>query len=126
MTANITNKNSLSLPPDTSTLLTLPLSTRLTPGSLVTAVLQYAEGGSAESVAGVRVAKAYFPIEAWPKSHECPFPTVNDTNYKVSVYTCQLLRFIYLSGSQYNIPRKCALYITNTHIYNICIGFLAT
>lgn len=48
-------------------------------------VLQYADPGTPESVAGGRVAKAHFPIESWPKSHECPFPTVNDGNYKVSI-----------------------------------------
>ena len=83
MTANVTNKDSLSLPPLTATLLTLPLSSALFPGSLVTVVLQFSEEGAAEGVAGVRVAKTHFPIEAWPKSHECPFPTVNDKNYEV-------------------------------------------
>ena len=53
------------------------------PGNLYTVVLQYAETGAGESVAGGRVAKTHFPIESWPKSHECPFPTVNDDNYKV-------------------------------------------
>lgn len=91
MTANVTNKRSLSLPPQTSTLLTFPLSTSVIPGSLVTVVLQYAEQGAVESVSGSRVAKAYFPIESWPKSHECPFPTVNDANYQVmSTYPIEL------------------------------------
>lgn len=85
MTANVTNKLSLSLPPLTSTLLTLPLPSPLSPGSLVTVVLQFSEQGAAEGVAGVRLAKTYFPIEAWPKSHECPFPTVNDKNYQVGL-----------------------------------------
>ena len=84
MTSNVTNKQSLSLPPLTSTLLTIPLHSSLFPGSLVTVVLQYAESGAAESVAGCRVAKSHFPIEAWPKSAECPFPTVNTKNYEVN------------------------------------------
>ena len=66
-----------------STLLTISLNIPVSPGNLYTVVLQYAETGAGESVAGGRVAKTHFPIESWPKSHECPFPTVNDDNYKV-------------------------------------------
>lgn len=38
---------------------------------------------SGEAVAGGRALLEFFPIEAWQKSSECPFPTVNDTNYKL-------------------------------------------
>jgi hypothetical protein len=44
----------------------------------------YAESGSVPSVAGGRLAKTHFPIESWPKSHECPYPTIKDDNYKVN------------------------------------------
>ena len=64
-------------------MLTLPLTTVVEPGHLYTVVLVYAESGSVPSVAGGRLAKPHFPIEAWPKSSECPYPTVNDHNYKV-------------------------------------------
>ena len=86
VTANVSNKQSLTVPPLSSTMLTVGLLAPVTPGNLYTVVLQYAESGAAESVAGGRVAKTHFPIEAWPKSKECPFPTVKDNNYKVIVY----------------------------------------
>lgn len=82
VTANVSNKQSLTVPPLSSTMLTVGLLAPVTPGNLYTVVLQYAESGAAESVAGGRVAKTHFPIEAWPKSKECPFPTVKDNNYK--------------------------------------------
>ena len=85
MTSSVTNNQSLSVPPLSSTLLTIPLAQQQLPGNLFTVVLQYANPGTPESVAGGRVTKAHFPIESWPKSYECPFPTVNDGNYKVSV-----------------------------------------
>ena len=84
-TANVTNKQSLTVPPLTSTMLTLPLNRSMTPGNLFTVVLQYEESGAVESVAGGRVAKTHFPIESWPKSFECPFPTVKDEDYQVSI-----------------------------------------
>ena len=91
MTGSVVNNMSLSVPPLSSTMLTIPLSTPVAPGNLYTVVLQYAESGAGESVAGGRLAKTHFPIESWPKSHECPFPTVNDHNYKV----CQPLMIGY-------------------------------
>ena len=83
VTGSVVNSMSLSVPPLSSTMLTIPLSTPVAPGNLYTVVLQYAESGAGESVAGGRLAKTHFPIESWPKSHECPFPTVNDNNYQV-------------------------------------------
>ncbi len=83
LTTSVLNKQSLTVPPMSSTMLTISLKYPLGPGNLYTVVLLYAETGSIPSVAGGRLAKTYFPIEAWPKSHECPFPTVNDDNYKV-------------------------------------------
>ena len=83
MTGSVVNSMSLSVPPLSSTMLTIPLSTPVAPGNLYTVVLQYAESGAGESVAGGRLAKTHFPIESWPKSQECPFPTVNDHNYQV-------------------------------------------
>lgn len=80
-TNDITNKASLSVPAKASTLLTVPLSPALKPGSLVTVVLEF-QGSDQPLGTGLRVAKAHFPIEAYPKSHECPFPTVKDDNYK--------------------------------------------
>lgn len=83
VTQNVSNQLSLSLSPQTATLLAVPLSHLLTPGSLYTVMLQYVESDAAESVAGGRIAKAHFPIESWPKSSECPFPTINDSNFQV-------------------------------------------
>ena len=88
VTRDIQNNLSLSLPPQTTTLITVPLSTLLTPGSLYTVVLQYVENDAAESVAGGRIPKAHFPIESWPKSSECPFPTINDSNFEVLFNAC--------------------------------------
>lgn len=88
VTANITNKLSDVVPSQSSVMLTLPLESPLTPGSFYTVVLQYQEAGAAESVAGGRLAKTHFPIESWPKSHECPFPTINDDNYQVWLSHC--------------------------------------
>lgn len=84
VTSSVSNKQSLTVPPMSSTMLTLPLKSSVGPGNLYTVVLTYAESGSVPSAAGGRFAKTYFPIESWPKSHECPFPTIEDTNYKVS------------------------------------------
>ena len=70
VTGNVTSNLSLTVPPLSSTLLTISLNTPVSPGNLYTVVLQYAETGAGESVAGGRVAKTHFPIESWPKSHE--------------------------------------------------------
>ena len=83
-TNDITNKASLSVPAKSSTLLTVPLSPALKPGSLVTVVLEF-QGSDPPLGTGLRIGKAHFPIEAYPKSHECPFPTVKDDNYKVCI-----------------------------------------
>ena len=83
MTKNVSNAASLSLAPKTSTLLSIPLPQSQLPGNLITVALEFSESGSVPIGTAVRLAKAHFPIEAWPKSKECPFPTVNDDNYKV-------------------------------------------
>lgn len=83
VTSSVVNQLSLVVPPKSSTMLTVPLSPSLGPGQLYTVVLMYAENGSIPSVAGGRLAKAHFPIESWPKSNECPYPTISDDNYKV-------------------------------------------
>ena len=83
MTDKVSNKKSLSIASHTSTLLSMPLPHRQYPGNLVTVVILFAESGAIPAVGGVRLAKTHFPIESWPKSHECPFPTINDDNYKV-------------------------------------------
>ena len=83
VTSSVVNKLSLVVPPMSSTMLTVPVNSSLGPGHLYTVVLVYAETGSVPSVAGGRLAKTHFPIESWPKSHECPYPTIMDDNYKV-------------------------------------------
>lgn len=85
VTSSVVNKLSLTVPPMSSTMLTIPANALLGPGCLYTVVLIYAEAGSIPSVAGGRLAKTHFPIEAWPKSDECPYPTINDKNYKVGL-----------------------------------------
>ena len=85
MTSSVSNKQSLAVTPGSSTLLVIPLQRPQIPGNLFTVVLQFAEAGAPESVAGGRLLRTHFPIEAWPKSKECPFPTVNDDNYKVNL-----------------------------------------
>ena len=92
MTAKVRNRASFSVAPLSSTLLGIPLSTRQFPGNLVTVVLLYSESGAMHSAAGVRLAKTHFPIESWPKSKECPFPKVNDANYKVYTYVVLVLQ----------------------------------
>ena len=92
MTAKVSNRASLSAAPLSSTLLSIPLSARQFPGNLVTVVLLYSESGAMHSAAGVRLAKTHFPIESWPKSKECPFPKVNDANYKVYTYVVLVLQ----------------------------------
>jgi desulfoferrodoxin (superoxide reductase-like protein) len=82
MTTKVTNQASLSIPPQSSTLLSIPLPQRQYPGNLVTVALIFAESGSVPIGNGVRLAKTHFPIESWPKSFECPFPTVKDDNYQ--------------------------------------------
>lgn len=83
VTAKVANSASLSIAPKTSTLLSIPLSSSQGPGYLVTVALLFAENDAIPIANGVRLAKTHFPIESWPKSHECPFPTVMDANYKV-------------------------------------------
>ena len=85
VTSHVVNKLSLVVPPASSTMLTVPVTSPLGAGNLYTVVLMYAESGAVPSVAGGRLAKPHFPIEAWPKSNECPFPTINDKNYKVQI-----------------------------------------
>lgn len=85
MTKNVMNPKSLSVAAKTSTLLSIPLSKPSSPGDLVTVALEFSESGSVPVGTGVRLLKTYFPIESWPKSDECPFPTVKDDNYKVYI-----------------------------------------
>jgi len=35
------------------------------------------------AVASGRALNEFFPIEAWQKSSECPFPGANETNYQI-------------------------------------------
>lgn len=30
---------------------------------------------------GTRIIRGIFPLECWPSSSDCPFPTINNTNY---------------------------------------------
>ena len=99
--SSVSNNQSLTVPPQSSTMLTNPLKSLLGPGSLYTVVLLYNEAGAVPSVAGGRLAKIYFPIESWLKSHKCPFPTINDDNYKVSAFT------VLAHMSQIVIQSKC-------------------
>ena len=85
VTKSVYNSTSLSIAPKSSTLLSIPLTVRQLPGNLVTVALEFSESGSVPIGTGMRLGKAYFPIEAWPKSKECPFPTINDDNYKVYI-----------------------------------------
>ena len=82
-TSQVKNTASLSIAPKTSTLLSIPLTSIQYPGNLITVALEFADTGSVAVGNGVRLAKSHFPIESWPKSHECPFPTVMDDNYQV-------------------------------------------
>ena len=93
VTSSVVNKLSLTVPSMSSTMLTVPVNSSLGPGHLYTVVLIYAESGSIPSVAGGRLAKTHFPIEAWPKSHECPYPTIKDDNYKVLITMTHCLKF---------------------------------
>ena len=95
MTAAVQNSSAaFSIPSNSAHLLVIKLPAIQQPGNLITAVIMYAESGENPSAAGVRLAKPHFPIEAWPKSSECPFPTVNDKNYEVSkpTATCEAFR----------------------------------
>ena len=85
MTQRVSNQRSLSIAPLSSTLLSIQLPKRQSPGNLVTVALEFLESGSVSVGTGVRLAKTHFPIESWPKSDECPFPTINDDNYKVNI-----------------------------------------
>lgn len=64
------------LRPGDTALLTAPLCTPATPGDPWTILVDVDDGtaGVAPAVAGGRVMPSFFPIEAWPKSRECPFP----------------------------------------------------
>lgn len=86
-TNDVSNKGSLSIASKASTLIAVPLSPALKPGNLVTVVLEFQESDPPLGT-GLRVGKTHFPIEAYPKSHECPFPTVKDDNYKVCKSNC--------------------------------------
>lgn len=63
----------------------------------MTVAIEFADPGSVAIGNGVRLAKTYFPIESWPKSYECPFPTVKDDNYQVM---CNILL---LKKTQYGL-----------------------
>lgn len=54
----------------------------MTPGQLWTVVVDYAEAGTVPSVGGARLQKPYFPIETWPRSSDCPYPTINNATYE--------------------------------------------
>ena len=82
MTSRVKNNASLSIPPRTAVLVEIPLLARVLPGSMFTVAVVFAEKDNLVSVAAGRVAKTHFPIESWPKSDECPYPTINDSNYE--------------------------------------------
>lgn len=83
VTVMVSNKASLSVSSQSAVMLEIPVQAyNLSRGSLMTVVVTYKESGSIPSVAGSRVAVPHFPIESWPKSDECPFPTMNDKNYE--------------------------------------------
>ena len=107
VTSSVVNNLSLVVPPMSSTMLTVPFKSSLGPGSLYTVVLIYAEAGSIPNVAGGRLAKTHFPIESWPKSSECPYPTVNDKNYKVhycyNIILYHYTNITYLSNKPKNV-----------------------
>ncbi|KAA0150435.1 hypothetical protein FNF29_05238 [Cafeteria roenbergensis] len=72
------------LPSGESVLLVLPAPGTggpLPPGAVVTVKVAFADGTAA--IAGARRLVEFFPVETWPKSSECPYPTVNDTNYAI-------------------------------------------
>ena len=81
VTRMVVNNVSLVIAPLSAVMLEIPLKTNLSRGSPMTVVI-YKESEAAPSVAGSWVAVPHFPIESWPKSDECPFPTMNDANYQ--------------------------------------------
>lgn len=62
-----------TLPPRTSTLVTVPLCTPAPLGAPWTVVAEV-EGGAAAVGAG-RIVRPFFPVESWVNSVDCPFPS---------------------------------------------------
>ena len=73
VTGNVTSNLSLTVPPLSSTLLTISHSTPVSPGNLCTVVLQYVETGAGESVAGGRWPRPTFPLSPGPRAMSVPF-----------------------------------------------------
>lgn len=69
------------IPPNTTVMWTIALGAALPRGSVYTLVATYDGGAVPAAVAAGRTLIEFFPMETWQKSSECPFPTVNDTNY---------------------------------------------
>jgi hypothetical protein len=69
------------VPPNQNNVWVVPLSSPLSSGTLWTVVITYT-GGIPPTVGGGRVIKPHFPVEHWPKSTDCPYPGINDKNYK--------------------------------------------
>ena len=90
-----------------SVLLQIPLATPAQSGQLWTVVVSYAEQGSVPSVGGGRHMKTFFPIESWPHSTDCPYPTINTTNYNFTRDHGIDTMFVYestLSGCNSTLP----------------------
>jgi hypothetical protein len=62
------------LRPGDTALITVPLCTQAAPGDPWTVVVDVDDDTTPPAVAGGRVLPSFFPLEAWPKSSECPFP----------------------------------------------------
>ena len=90
-----------------SVLLQIPLSTPAQSGQLWTVVVSYAEQGSLASVGGGRHMKTFFPIESWPHSVDCPYPTINTSKYNFTREHGIDTLFVYestLSGCNSSLP----------------------
>lgn len=86
----------LTLDPNRSYLVRIPLAAPKPLGAVWTLALQFPDA-QAQIGYGGRVLNEFFPIEVWQSSSDCPFPGVNDTNYQVCTLSmCARCRTIFL------------------------------
>ncbi len=70
-----------TLAPGASAMIEVPLCTPTSVGDAWTVAVTFDD--ATEAVAGGRVTMPLWPIESWPNDSDCPFPGVNDANFKL-------------------------------------------
>jgi len=67
--------------PGQTVMLQLPAAPAVPMGGVITVKVSFSGGASV--IAAARRIREFYPSESWVRSADCPFPTVNDTNYAI-------------------------------------------